>query len=579
MATTVSPIDLTGTQIDQAGIDRQRAIAALMQQDSLNMPEGQMISGHYVAPSPTQYISKLAKALIANNMNADLDAKAKALQMQGMHNLMSYLPQDQQPQAITQTPDQLRSAAASQALSEGAANGSNGPTIENAQRMDQIMANQPQSQGMPGSAATMSNPFGVGSLMRSKALAMLGGDPAAQAYWKQFDPTDATKMATAAGVDPRQANAEALRKATYIAPTSLRPGGYVQNPDGTRQQLPNVPEGFQAVSDGRGGWKITPVNGGIGAISASAAAKLAGQNTQTLVPKDLMPTNSNGTVNPITVSQAIGTNSPPATPPQKNYSNSGFPAGTQVPPPSDSGNMDRYTIIKQELDAEKNPTNRAALQREIDRLPFSEKPQGLGAPFGAQANAEAVAKSQVESMQNSYKGLQTVRAGGNMALEDIGKMINLASQKNPLTAGPQLAAFAGIVSPNAAVYEKSRDNLVTNLSNQLGMSTDAAREMVYGSIPPYGAPKSAIADGLKTLQSQVQQRMLKADLLTRAYNAGNAKLYNQLENDFDQTISPKLAGIIAMPPSPARAAALKSAASDPQARQSLEWAVQNGVLK
>ena len=221
-----------------------------------------------------------------------------------------------------------------------------------------------------------------------------------------------------------------------------------------------------------------------------------------------------------------------------------------------------------------NTVGRQAPASATPRGPMAAEPS-----LGVTANADAQARAQIESMQNSYKGLQGMRSGGNMAMEDIDKMIGLASGKSPLTAGSKLAEVAGIFSANAAEYEKSRDNLVTNLGSQLGVGSDAARAMVYGSIPAYGAPKEAIEKGLATLRGQVQMRMLKADHLSDAYGKSDANAYNQRENAFDQNMSPQLAGIISMPSGQARADALRAAAKDPQVRSRLEWAAEHGVLK
>jgi hypothetical protein len=192
---------------------------------------------------------------------------------------------------------------------------------------------------------------------------------------------------------------------------------------------------------------------------------------------------------------------------------------------------------------------------------------------------EAQVKGQVDTMQKSYQNLQTVRSGAPAALQDVDNMSKLAQGANPLTIGPAGAKFAGLFSANAAEYEKSRDNLVTNLGSQLGINSDAARDLVYGSIPSYGAPKQAVQNGLQTLRGQIQTRLLKSDYLSDAYATGDAKAYNQRENQFDQHITPAIANVVAMPSGPERAAALKQAAQNPQMRARLEWAAQNGVLK
>jgi hypothetical protein len=77
----------------------------------------------------------------------------------------------------------------------------------------------------------------------------------------------------------------------------------------------------------------------------------------------------------------------------------------------------------------------------------------------------------------------------------------------------------------------------------------------------------------------VQTRLLKSDFLSDAYAAGDAKSYNQRENQFDQNITPQIANVVTMPPGPQRADALKQAAQNPQMRARLEWAAKNGVLK
>ena len=199
-------------------------------------------------------------------------------------------------------------------------------------------------------------------------------------------------------------------------------------------------------------------------------------------------------------------------------------------------------------------------------------------PLGTTTNADTAEKGGAEAMNASYGGLQKTRAGGRAALQDIDHMMALGSGKSVLSAGP-LAEVAKIFSPNAAEYEKSRDNLVTQLSGQLGMNTDSAREMVMGSIPSYGAPKTAIQNGLQNLKNQVQLRMIKADAMTEPFNAGNSKTYNALENQFDQKIAPALAPVLSMPAGPKRAATLKLLRQNPDNEASLQWAASNGVLK
>ncbi len=68
-----SPI---ATQLQMQAIDRQRKLAEMLQQQSMQPEQGQMISGHYVAPHPMQYLNKLAQALVGSSNQRDLDSRA-----------------------------------------------------------------------------------------------------------------------------------------------------------------------------------------------------------------------------------------------------------------------------------------------------------------------------------------------------------------------------------------------------------------------------------------------------------------------------------------------------------------------
>jgi hypothetical protein len=56
-------------------ISRQRKLADLLTGEMFNQPQGQMISGHYVAPSWTQQLAPLAKGIAGQSMNKQLDEK------------------------------------------------------------------------------------------------------------------------------------------------------------------------------------------------------------------------------------------------------------------------------------------------------------------------------------------------------------------------------------------------------------------------------------------------------------------------------------------------------------------------
>jgi len=61
------------------GLERQRKLADLLTSQAFQSPQGQMISGHYVKPATSQQMQPLLSALLATNMNQNLDEKQTQL--------------------------------------------------------------------------------------------------------------------------------------------------------------------------------------------------------------------------------------------------------------------------------------------------------------------------------------------------------------------------------------------------------------------------------------------------------------------------------------------------------------------
>jgi hypothetical protein len=484
----------------------------------------------------------------------------------------------------------------------------------------------PQQQGggmlAPGSAL---NPSGMDQGKAAYLYMTMGPAEYAKNFVAPYvKPTDATLMARQGGVDPAAANRGALTKANLITPitgtgtfrdpVTMKPVGF----------NPEVPAGSTPLFDATGNVAaVQPIQGAQGVMQGNAAAQAAGgaqfkpvqvYNPQT---QQMEYSNEAAVTNP-SAPAGIRNNNPGAMMPGgklaqypdmqtglaaldgnlASYGKQGVNTISGViskwAPPNENDTQAYIKDVSQRLGISPNqkidltnPLQRQALSTAIAL--HENGPSGVfggssGAPaaappLGAQANVEAQVKGQVDTMQKSYQNLQTVRSGAPAALQDVDNMSKLAQGANPLTIGPAGAKFAGLFSANAAEYEKSRDNLVTNLGSQLGINSDAARDLVYGSIPSYGAPKQAVQNGLQTLRGQIQTRLLKSDYLSDAYAAGDAKAYNQRENQFDQHVTPAIANVVSMPSGPERAAMLKQASANPQMRARLEWAAQNGVLK
>lgn len=499
----------------------------------------------------------------------------------------------------------------------------------------QHQAPQQQASGdgllAPGGAL---NPSGMDQRKAAYLYLQMGPSDYAKEFVAPYvKPTAATLAARQGGFDPAVANQAQFRKDSYVAP--ITGTGIMRNPFNPSQPVafnPDVPAGSTPLFDASGNVAaVKSIQGAQGVMQGNAAANAAGgaqfKPIQIYNPdtQQMEYSNEAQVTNPSTPAP-MRNNNPGALMPNgklasypdqqsglkalddnlASYGKQGVNTLSGViskwAPPSENNTQAYISDVSQRLGIKPDqkidlsqPMTRAALGAAIalhengsagvfgapanGAMPGGPARAAAAPPIGTQASVEGQIKSQQDTMTKSYQNLQTVRSGAPAALQDVDNMMSLAKGASPVTVGPAAAKFAGLFSANAAEYEKSRDNLVTNLGSQLGINSDAARELVYGSIPSYGAPKQAVQNGLNTLRGQIQTRLLKSDYLSDAYAAGDAKAYNQRENKFDQNVTPAIANIVTMAPGPDRAAALKSAAQNPQTRAKLEWAAQNGVLK
>lgn len=619
-------------QGDYYTLQNKQALAQALMQQSLQPQQIQATgSGPYtVMPkySPVAGIAQLGQALLASKMQQQ---SAQGLQGlgQAQWSMLAGAPQQsdvggasdgtQQTGAVS-NPFQTNPQALAGALGSGSQNAS-----MPAQGQPQQGAQGGAGGGMlaPGGAL---NPSGMDQGKAAYLYMSMGPTEYAKNFVAPYvKPTDATLMARQAGVDPAAANAGALTKANYLAP--ITGTGTFRDPI-TKQPVafnPDVPAGSTPLFDASGNIAaVQPIQGAQGVMQGNAAATAAGgaqfKPVQVYNPQTQQMEYSNEAS--VTNPAPVRNNNPGAMMPGgklatypdmqtglaaldgnlASYGKQGVNTISGViskwAPPGENDTQAYIKDVSQRLGIDpnqkidlSNPLQRQALSTAIAL--HENGPQGVfgGAssraaaapPLGAQATAEGQVKTQIDTMQKSYQNLQTVRSGAPAALQDVDNMKKLAQGASPATIGEAGAKFAGLFSPNAAEYEKSRDNLVTNLGSQLGINSDAARELVYGSIPSYGAPKQAVQNGLETLRGQIQTRLLKSNYLSDAYAAGDAKTYNQRENQFDQNVTPAIANQISnlnvMPTGPAKADALRQAAADPQMRARLDWAATNGVLK
>lgn len=178
-------------QIQQQAIDRQRAIATALQQASMQSPEGQMVSGHYVAPNAMQYIAKLAQGLIGKNQQDMLDQKGRDLATtQGNMMRNQFGVSDTQQQGAL--PSQGTQNAIQTGMAQGAQAGSVGPTPDNLMRVAKVLQDQ---KTQPSNTQPQVGSRVLDGMNPVMAFQLYNSDPKTYdaAYLKQFEPTEFSK--------------------------------------------------------------------------------------------------------------------------------------------------------------------------------------------------------------------------------------------------------------------------------------------------------------------------------------------------------------------------------------------------
>jgi len=223
MAAMMGP-DVTRQQYELQ--QNQRYADILMQQALQEQPQGQMVSGHYVPPSPVQGLAQLLKAYVgrrASDLVPEKQANLAAAQQQQVQSMFGL--------GGGATPTQARDMS----LAGGAMQGDVGPTNTNAMRMQGVQTGQ-------GSAM----PIPAGMDRRTAMMQyMINPQAYATALGAHSSPTERQKnIAALYPVGSPQYNAamqSGLSKDFYIAPTTLAPGAGLV-PAGSNAPVFNQPK-------------------------------------------------------------------------------------------------------------------------------------------------------------------------------------------------------------------------------------------------------------------------------------------------------------------------------------------------
>ena len=558
-------------QAQQMALQRQQQLAeAIRQQASTPIDPNVVVSGagpsRVVPISPLQGLTKLAQAVVGGSLQRSNDDQSLALAKQYQGRLADILrggaPQSPVIAAAQAAQDDGSGAASGvPALSDTPQQSVSGQTPMPQQAAPQAspsaggMGSQPQA-GLPST----SDRFALANLLRGQVIGQVGGDEAAKAYYSDNAPTEYSKTLEQAGI-PRgsllhqqmmQANAA---KTNYIADENIRPGGYSKNPvTGQITNFPAVPEGFQAVADGKGGFAIQPVQGATAAMAASEAAKLAGKNQQTLTPIDQLPVDAQGRPLPRTMAASIdAANDQGAAPTQPAH---GIPHdGLDISKVSPQNLAYLQKNYPQELAQGIVNYNKSTSGQSADAVPVAgvaapTGSQGVGLPLGAKANADAAANNKQDLVKSDYKTLSDQNATAQTTISRLQSIKDLSAKA--ITGGEierrdfvnSLLSVAGVKGATDAktasdLLDKNAANIALAVGGGSG-ATDALRTLAQSAYPGRHMTQGAIDEAVNALVPSMQMTQAKAALLTPHVTSGDAEKYLQTKQVFDANADPRL---------------------------------------
>lgn len=594
MLATLSPDDQQSLlQLQQ----RQAIGQALLQQglqpiDTSNRQVGGM--GYRI--SPLEGLAKMAQMYTGNKISMDSMGKQAQLMGQMYGNAFGTNQPQQAPQQAAvdaggMTGDQSGQGVISSPVPSGA-------------QLGAAMGGGPQAApqvAMPNGALTLPGKTPQQSMM---LFSMLGREGYARLLSQWGAPTDATRMAMAAGMPTGPANADALFKANYVPP--ITGTGTFRDPRTMRPVAynPEIPAGTNPLYDASGNVaKVQPIDGAQAAMQGNAAATAAGgaqfkpvqvYNPQT---QQMEYSNEAAVTNPAAPAPLRNNNPGALMPGGKlanypdmqsgiaamdqnlaSYANKGVNTLSDViskwAPPNENNTQAYIKDVSQRLGIPPNqkvdltnPAQRLAISSAImlhengsasvfsggaaRGAPAAQTGAPAAAPpLGAQSGAEANSRNMSDELSKKWTDLNTQNQQAQGVISNLQNIKTLAAKA---AVGPQsdrLNYVNGLLS--LAGSEKATDavtanDLLNKYSNQItarlsagGMGTDAARTILQSAYPNAHMTPQAINEAADNLQGASQMVQAKTRLLAPLRNAGDATSYTNTETKFDQNADPRI---------------------------------------
>ncbi|MBR8157136.1 hypothetical protein KDX20_22130 [Burkholderia cenocepacia] len=236
---------------------------------------GANIGGLAYHVSPLNGIAKLVNAYVGNKLSMDAMGQQAQLMGQMYGNAFGTTPGAGTPAPSSgdgQTVDVPPPAAADTGAMQGPSAGL-GLAQPTPVQLGQAMGTQPNSAPQSTARGALQLP-GMTPQQSMALYSMVGPEGYARIMAQWGSPTEATRMAIAAGQDPAAANVAAMRKTFGI---DLAPNSTFIAPDGTVTTTPSAAAaGAQNVLGADGKWYTVGVQGGTQAIEAAKGAEAAG---------------------------------------------------------------------------------------------------------------------------------------------------------------------------------------------------------------------------------------------------------------------------------------------------------------
>lgn len=254
-ASPVTQLIAPDIAVQQMQLARQQQMAQILRDQALSPNDPtQVVSGWAVRQSPLAGLSKIAGALASGYMQDETDKKqlelARALQSRMGDYLGGGAPA--QPSASPAAASIPPAVPIDGGMVDAGLPTTAGPAPSAAAASPAGF--YPPAQPAPAQPQVAPNPYTLGNLLKGSVIGQVGGDAAAKQYWEQFAPTEASRLAMAAGIDPRLANQATLTKNTYIAPVVGRAGTILRNPQTMAPMAfnPDIPSAGAPVFDASG---------------------------------------------------------------------------------------------------------------------------------------------------------------------------------------------------------------------------------------------------------------------------------------------------------------------------------------